>query len=134
MMFGRERTNEDIGLWGEKQAERALKSKGFKIIDRRVRVGRRDELDIVARDGDVLVFVEVKTRKDERFGRPADSVDRNKRHVTSRAAVRYLRQLSKPDVLFRFDVVEVIGEMDDGKPEVRHISNAFNLDRRYHYR
>jgi putative endonuclease len=132
-MFRRRISNQDIGLWGEKQAERALKREGFKIVDRRVRVGQRDELDIVARDGEVLVFVEVKTRKNEEFGRPADAVDRGKRRVTSRAAIRYLRQLRKPDVLFRFDVVEVIGEMDDAAPDVRHIRNAFNLDRRYRY-
>lgn len=132
-MFGRRRSNQDIGAWGEKQAERALKKEGFKIIDRRVRVGQRDELDLIARDGEVLVFVEVKTRKNEQFGRPADSVDRNKRRVTSRAAVRYLGQIPKPDVLFRFDVVEVIGEMDGDPPEIRHIRNAFNLDRRYRY-
>ena len=97
-----------------------------------MRVGQRDELDVVARDGAVLVFVEVKTRKSEAFGRPLTAVDRAKRRALCRAAVRYLERLKYPAVNFRFDVVEVIGEPGDGAPVVRHIENAFNLDRRYH--
>jgi len=97
-----------------------------------VRIGKRDELDLVARDGEVLVFVEVKTRKSERFGRPVSSVDRAKRHTLSRAAVRYIKRLKDPHVYFRFDVVEVVGEIDAPDPPViRHIENAFPLDSRY---
>jgi putative endonuclease len=119
------------GLWGEDEAERLLKGKGYRILGRRVRVGRRDEIDIVARSGDVLVFVEVKTRKGESFGRPSASVDSAKRHALSRAAVRYLQSLRDPRVKFRFDVVEVIGSTGEGALDVRHIENAFGLERRY---
>jgi len=119
------------GLWGESQAERALRQKGYSILGRRVRVGRRDELDLVARDGEVLVFVEVKTRKAETFGRPATAVNHAKRHYLSRAAVRYLKQLRQPPDAFRFDVVEVIGTADAPAPLIRHIENAFPLDRCY---
>ena len=80
------------GKWGEKVAERLLKKTGYRILGRRVRIGTRDELDLVARDGQVLVFVEVKTRKAEDYGRPAAAVDRGKRHVMSRAATRYLQE------------------------------------------
>lgn len=119
------------GLWGEKQAEAFLKCKGFRILGRRVRLGPRDELDLVARDGETLVFVEVKTRKSEDFGAPASAVDRKKRHALSRAALRYLRKLHYPEVCFRFDVIEVIGEEGDEHPTIRLIENAFPLDRRY---
>ncbi|MBT3192295.1 MAG: YraN family protein [Verrucomicrobia bacterium] len=120
------------GEWGEAVAAKALKKKGFKILGKRVRVGTRDELDLVARDGEVLVFVEVKTRKSETFGRPAASVDRKKRHTLSRAAVRYLKRLKNPRVCFRFDVVEVVGDMEtEAPPTIRHIENAFALERRY---
>ena len=119
------------GLWGEQQAEGFLKAKGYKMLGRRVRIGLRDELDLVARSGDVLVFVEVKTRQAERFGRPLASVDRRKRHALSRAAVRYLTQLRQP-VFFRFDVVEVIGQKGDETPIIRHVENAFQLDHHYH--
>jgi putative endonuclease len=108
-----------------------LKRKGCRILARRVRVGRRDEIDLVVRDGEALVFVEVKTREVEAFGRPASAVDRKKRHALSRAAVRYLRRVKYPPVCFRFDVVEVVGTPRARKPLVRHIENAFPLDERY---
>ena len=119
------------GKWGEEQAELFLRAAGFKILGRRVRIGTRDELDLVARDGDVLVFVEVKTRKTELFGSPLTSVDREKRRVLSRAAVRYIRKLKDPRIAFRFDVVEVVGSPGEGNPVIRHVGNAFTLDRRY---
>lgn len=119
------------GRWGEKHARRDLKRRGMKVLGSRVRPGGRDEIDIVARDRDVLVFVEVKTRASEVFGRPADAVDRDKRRILSRAAVRYMQRLRDPRVNFRFDVVEVVGRMSAGDPEIRHIENAFQLDRRY---
>jgi putative endonuclease len=118
------------GVWGEREAEQFLAAKGYSILSRRFRVTLRDEVDLVARDGEILVFVEVKTRKTETYGRPLSAVDRRKRHVLSRAAVRYLGRLRKP-VNFRFDVVEVIGSRDTGNPLVRHIENAFTLDRCY---
>ncbi len=119
------------GAWGEAQAERALRQKGYAILGRRVRVGRRDEIDLVARDGAVLVFVEVKTRATEDFGRPCAAVNRAKRHYLSRAAVRYLRHLRSRPHAIRFDVVEVVGAVDAPVPLIRHIENAFPLDRCY---
>ena len=121
----------ETGEWGEKIAERFLKKNGLKMLGRRVRLGSRDEIDLVARDGEELVFVEVKTRKTEDFGRPASAVDREKRHALSRAAMRYLKAIGQPRVCFRFDVVEVVGSTGDTAPIVRHVENAFNLDRRY---
>ena len=119
------------GEWGERLAERTLAAEGYRILGRRVRVGRRDEIDLVARDGDILVFVEVKTRMGENYGRPIRSVDRDKRRALSRAAVRYLKALRYPRVCFRFDVVEVVGAVGDRDPVVRHIQRAFELDSRY---
>jgi len=119
------------GDWGEDLTAKHLKQKGYRVIGVRVRVDRRDEIDIIARDGEVLVFVEVKARKSERFGRPADAVNRAKREVLSRAAVRYMKGLRQSELYFRFDVVEVIGAEDDY--EIRHIENAFNLSSRYRY-
>ena len=118
------------GVWGEDVATTFLKKCGFKILGRRVRFGR-DELDIVARQNGVLVFVEVKTRKNEEFGRAISSVNRGKRASLSRAAFQYLRKLREKPDFFRFDVVEVIGEREAGDPEIRHIENAFNLDGKY---
>jgi putative endonuclease len=122
----------ETGEWGEAIAADYLQAKGYKILGRRVRVGTRDELDLVARHDALLVFVEVKTRGGESFGRPISAVDRDKRHTLSRAAIRYVKRLKNPRVCFRFDVVEVIGQPGNATaPQVRHIENAFPLDRRY---
>ena len=112
------------GLWGERHAERILRAKGYKILGRRVRVGRRDELDLVARKDDVLVFIEVKTRRDETFGRPSSAVNRRKQAVLSRAALRYMARLKQRPPHFRFDIVEVIGDPDHGLREIRHIERG----------
>jgi putative endonuclease len=120
------------GVWGEQVAAEFLKHNGYKILGQRVRIGTRDELDLVARDGDSLVFVEVKTRGSEVYGRPLSAVDRKKRHTLSRGAIRSLQRLKNPRVYFRFDVVEVIGHAEAATPpQIRHIRNAFPLDRRY---
>lgn len=111
------------GRVGEKRAEKFLKKSGFKIIARNVRVGY-DELDLIARQGDTLVFVEVKTRANEDFGRPAAAVNRAKRKKISRAAMHFLKKRKLRPPYIRFDIVEVISE----KPEIRHIPNAFQLE------
>ena len=121
------------GKWGEQQAEHYLVRQGYRVVGRRVRVGVKDELDLVMRRGEVLVFVEVKTRKSEDFGRPFASVNPAKRRHLSRAAIHYLTRL-KPEqrpTYFRFDVVEVIGEPKAGEPVIRHIEQAFSMEGGY---
>lgn len=118
------------GEWGEAKAERFLVSRGYRILGRRIRFGSHDELDLVARRGETLVFVEVKTRANEDFGRPVSAVDRDKRRTLSRSAMKYLRRLREKPKFVRFDVVEVIGTPDAGEPEIRLIESAFELDRR----
>ena len=120
-----------FGKWGEQVAAAHLKQNGYKIIGTRVRVGKKDEIDLLARDRerDALVFVEVKARKNEHYGRPSDAVNRQKRYHLSRAAVRYLEKLKSKPPYFRFDIVEVIGELEGTEPEIRHIKNAFTLSK-----
>lgn len=120
-----------VGRWGEKQAERFLKKSGYKILGRRVRVGRHDEIDLIAKDGETMVFVEVKTRKNENYGRPAVAVGREKRRRLSRAAVSFLKKKTSRPPYIRFDVIEVIGEPNGGIPEIRHLENAFQLEGDY---
>jgi putative endonuclease len=119
------------GRWGEEVAAQRLKKKRYKIVGQRVRVGKRDEIDIIAKDGSTLVFVEVKTRKNEDYGRPFSAVNQAKRKHLSRAAVAYLKRMnSEPDYI-RFDVIEVVGEPGGRMPEIRHIENAFPLHSAY---
>lgn len=122
------------GAWGEAQAEKHLRKQGFRILGRRVRVGRKDEIDLIARDGEVLVFVEVKTRRSEAFGRPVEAVRRDKQAHLSRAAMRHLRTLRPRPDHFRFDVVEVVGSPDTGLTDLRHLPDAFPLHPAYRVR
>ncbi len=124
--FKKEAQHLRTGRIGEAQAEKFLKKAGLKIIARNVRVGS-DELDLIAKQGDALIFVEVKTRASEDFGRPAAAVNRAKRKKLSRAAINFLRKHKLRPPYIRFDVVEVVGE----EPEIRHIQNAFTLEGGY---
>jgi len=78
------------------------------------------------------VFVEVKTRTRQDFGRPLEAVDRAKQKRISRGALAWLRMLENPDILFRFDVVEVIVD-NSAKPRIDLIKNAFPLSKPYLY-
>src|SRR5689334_8399187 len=91
------------GARGEMLARRYLKRSGYKILFRNFRGRTGGEIDVVCRDKDTLVFVEVKTRSCEDFGRPVEAVDREKRKRISRGALAWLRMLDNPDILFRFD-------------------------------
>ncbi len=127
----REASHLKTGKWGERQAAHFLRSLRYRIHGQRIRIGRHDELDIIAEQSGILVFVEVKTRRNETYGRPLSSVNKTKRKRLSRAAVNYLKKTRlRPDHI-RFDVVEVIGEPGSHPPEIRHIENAFPLDGAY---
>src|SRR5579884_1323768 len=120
------------GARGEKLACRFLRRNGYKILYRNFQGRTGGEIDIVCRDADTLVFVEVKTRSGENFGRPIEAVDREKRKRISRGALAWLRMLDNPDILFRFDVVEVIMAGNE-KPRFEVIRNAFSLTKPYLY-
>lgn len=120
-----------VGAWGEERAAAYLSARGYTVLGRNVRPNRRDELDLIARQGEILVFVEVKTRRRETFGRPARAVDPAKRHALNRAAAAYLRKARFPDMYYRFDVIEVLGQPEEGEPLIRHLEDAFPFERRF---
>jgi putative endonuclease len=120
------------GARGEKLACRFLRRNRYKILYRNFKGRSGGEIDIVCRDNETLVFVEVKTRAREDFGRPFEAVDREKQKRISRGALAWLRMLDNPDILFRFDVVEVI-IADNAKPRLELIKNAFPLSKPYIY-
>lgn len=119
------------GRLGERAARQALRRRGLRFLTANFRT-TRGEIDLVFRDGDCLVFVEVKTRSSEDWVRPAAAVDAGKRRRLGLAALEYLRQLDHPPVKFRFDIVEVL-LADRGIREVRHLPNAFALPPPYRY-
>jgi len=121
-----------LGEAGEEAAAVYLKKIGYKILGRRVKYKGRYELDIVARDGEVLVFVEVKTRTAEVFGRPIDSIKKAKIKSLTKAAWEYIRRLSNKKIYYRFDVVEVVGD-DPSEYEIRHIKTAFKSARQHYF-
>jgi putative endonuclease len=93
---------------------------------------RRGEMDLVFRDRDCLVFVEVKARSSEDWTRPAAAVDARKRRLVSQTALDYLKLLKYPEVKIRFDIVEVLLQ-DGAVREVRHLPNTFTLSKPYRY-
>src|SRR5947199_9455075 len=121
-----------LGARGEKLACAFLRRKGCRILYRNFRARHGGEVDIVCRDRDTLVFVEVKTRTREDFGRPIAAVDREKQKRISRGGLNWLRMLDNPDILFRFDVVEVI-IAEDASQRLELINNAFPPSKPYIY-
>ncbi len=93
---------------------------------------KRGEIDLVFREADCLVFVEVKTRSREDWTRPAAAVDGAKRRLLSQTGLDYLKLLRQPPIRVRFDIVEVLLEQG-GVREVRHLPNAFSLTAPYRY-
>ena len=101
-----------------------LRRKGYKILDRNVYLMRK-ELDIVALDGDTVVFIEVKGRRTDAFGLPAEAVDRAKQRRILGVATAYLKKNRLRDRHCRFDVVGVRSGAE-GKLLIDHIENAFD--------
>jgi len=103
-----------------------LTGKGYKILDRNIYLMRK-ELDIVAMEGDTIVFVEVKGRRSSDYGSPFEAVGAVKRRRLVTAATAYLKRRRLLDRPCRFDVVGVrLGP--DGEPHFDHIRNAFEAD------
>jgi putative endonuclease len=112
-----------LGRRGERLAGRLLRELGLDVLVRNYR-GPGGEIDLVARDGAVLCFVEVKTRAGRARSRPADAVGRAKRRRIIRAAHRYLRDLGSPEVRYRYDIVELV--LHEGRvADARYWRQAF---------
>jgi putative endonuclease len=111
--------------WGEALAAWFLRLKGYHVEARNWRCPQ-GELDLVCRDGDTLVFVEVKTRGSNAAGDPEDAVDRRKQQRLVRLAFAYLEHLGGETPPCRFDVIAI--ERSRLGPRVRHLKAAFRAD------
>jgi putative endonuclease len=115
-------TSHDLGREAEILAEGLLARAGLAVVERNLRIGP-GELDLVAREGSTLVFVEVKARSRVDFGQAGEQVDRRKRARLIGAAEAYLGRLAGPPPPCRFDVVAV--DYDGGVAHLRHLRDAF---------
>jgi putative endonuclease len=115
--------NRALGRSGEEAAVAYLQKKKFKVVSRGFRF-QRGEIDIIAYDGDVLVFVEVKTRRSPDFGPPEESVTPLKQRQIRRLAEAYLMLNGLGDVPCRFDILSLFSDGRQGY-RVHHITDAF---------
>ena len=108
-----------LGRAGEVKAAEFLRKKGYKILDKNYKT-HIGEIDIIAKDGETIVFTEVKTRMDDAFGAPSEAVNQKKREKYYKVASEYLVRNSLMDAICRFDVIEI----ENG--QINHIIEAFS--------
>ena len=115
---------QQFGVLGEQIAERWLRRSGWRIVQRRFRSGHRD-IDLVAERDGMVVFVEVKARRGERFGQPIEAVNWRKQKELAKSALVWIDRHGRPAEAYRFDVIGVL--VDGTRVRVRHVENAFSL-------
>ncbi len=119
-----------LGPAGERAAAQFLQKQGYRILERGHRQ-RRAEVDLIALDGNCIVFVEVKTRQSDRDEDPSVAVDRRKQERLTRAALIYLKRHGLIEHPARFDVISVIWPDTRQPPKIRHFPNAFEAVGRF---
>ena len=119
------RTRIEQGKWAEDHACRALSRHGYAILERRYRT-RYGEIDIIARDRGVVVFIEVKSRRSATCGSPAAGVTASKQRRLLQLASSYLQRRGLGNSPCRFDVVSVYCPRDGDFPQVDHLRSAFD--------
>jgi putative endonuclease len=117
-------TRSELGALGERHAARALRAAGLQILEGNFRT-KRGELDLIAREGDTLVFVEVRTRTSTSTLTPLASVDARKQARIIHLAQRYLLVRHLPECSCRYDVVEVLATPEGKVLDVHHVPGAF---------
>ncbi|MBS0265417.1 MAG: YraN family protein [Planctomycetes bacterium] len=116
--------NRWLGDEGERLAARYLRRQGYRILARQYRTPL-GEIDLVARDGARIVFVEVKTRRTAEAGLPHEAVDRAKQAQLTRLALAFLKRYRLLDQPARFDVISILWEGAASEPRIVHYPNAF---------
>lgn len=111
-----------IGNQGEDIAVRYLQQQGYRILNRNY-YSRYGEIDVICEYNRVIIFVEVKTRRSERYGSAEESVTRVKQERLRKTALHYLQQRNQPFKEMQFDVITV--RLGGPKPVINHIKNAF---------
>ena len=114
-----------LGNRGERLAARYLRRQGFKILTRQYS-NRWGEIDLIALDGDCLVFVEVKTRRSNEAGDPVEAVTFRKQKQLTKLALTYLKRHNLLEHSARFDVVTILWPTNSRTHEINHYRNAFS--------
>ncbi len=117
--------SKEIGQKGESAAAEYLKKLGWKVLERNYRTSR-GEIDLIAKDGDVLIFVEVKNYSCRSFYLPSFSIDKNKRQCIIKAARTYLFKKNIRNMNCRFDAVTIYRNFQ-GHKKIEHYRNAFEI-------
>lgn len=120
----------ELGSQGEALACQLLRRKGYKIIQKNYR-SRLGQIDIIARDKDILCFIEVKTRSSTAFGEPQESVTVFKQGQIAKAAISFLKEKNLLQAKARFDVVAILHSATGWQTDL--IKDAFQLDARHTY-
>ena len=115
----------DLGKLGEELAFKKVKRLGYKCIVRNYRCAL-GEIDLIAKDGDCLVFIEIKTRRGRSLGSIKEAIDKRKKRQLSKVALAYLKSNDSCDVKSRFDVVAI--SLNQDKEQIEVIQNAFDLE------
>lgn len=118
--------NQRMGVLGEQIAARWLTRKGWRIVYRRFRNGRRD-IDIVVQRDSLVAFVEVKARSGAEFGDPVEAVDHRKQRELAKSASVWIDRHGRAEESYRFDVVGVL--VDGERVRVKHVEDAFQIAR-----
>jgi putative endonuclease len=111
----------ELGKWGEALAAKFVEKKGYDIIERDWKSGHHD-LDIIARDEDTLVIIEVKTRRNRLFGDPEEAIDYKKRQSLQSAINHYVKS-HHVNAPVRFDIISIVGTIGS-TPEIDHIKDV----------
>lgn len=118
--------NQRFGQLGERIAARWLTRRGWRIVYRRFRNGRRD-IDLVAQREATVAFVEVKARKGSTFGDPVEAVHHRKQRELTKSALVWIDRHGRAEESYRFDVIGVL--VDRERVLVKHVENAFGVSR-----
>ena len=113
----------ELGAWGESYAVKYLEGKGYLILARNVRTPY-GEIDIVAKEDDQLIFIEVKTRTSKKFGYPEEAITENKIVHMTESAEFYLQGHLKENVDWRIDVISIQVDPRSNSPNLTHFENA----------
>jgi len=123
--------NKILGAFGENMAREYLSKCGYRVLEKNFSC-RAGEIDIIAIQGDAVVFIEVKTRSSDRYGLPSEAVSKSKQQKIVKTALYYMQKNKLLDKMCRFDVMEIIVD-GEGSNRINIITDAFQYSGRYGY-